>query len=439
MAAAMDHQASTSSVVLSVCDLEENRSKETRNRIENAQPDKQILPNLEPQTYQKCQQIEGPESLTSNSSSSSNSSVKICDQTDGCCSADLTNIPSEMTNLTKPSVNNNNAREDTSSLEGALASLQEKLILKDKEIHRLSRIREDLEAEMEDLTASLFEEAHKMVREANVKQVSSEKALAEATMKIDGLETEVAALKTMVLTSTPSQPNKHLHPQLNCGKKGSSKNIKGHNRGSSSESVSSLGSGKALASNSVASNAIPAALEGHGKDEDHETTANRYFDPTLRKDYLQWKKEPTVDPHHPFVGRIYKEDIDPCLNFPNEQLSQDVREAIHSNDLCLSPIKDFSDLPRNCALLDAPVLCKYSLRLTGVLKSSENDANEPMKNFYISQLARNRLAAVCDCLNYLRYVEKGLVKAPVNDVYWEIMRLRKNIVTARLGFCDEHC
>ena len=35
---------------------------------------------------------------------------------------------------------------------------------------KLSRLREDLEAEMEDLTASLFEEAHKMVRDANVKQ-----------------------------------------------------------------------------------------------------------------------------------------------------------------------------------------------------------------------------------------------------------------------------
>ena len=33
-------------------------------------------------------------------------------------------------------------------------------------------------------------------------------------MKVEGLETEVAALKTLVLTSTPSQPNKHLHPQI---------------------------------------------------------------------------------------------------------------------------------------------------------------------------------------------------------------------------------
>ncbi len=97
-----------------------------------------------------------------------------------------------------------------------------------------------MEAELEDLTASLFEEAHKMVRDANVKQASAEKQLVEANMKVDGLETEVSALKTLVLTSTPSQPNKHLHPQLmqDSGKK--KKGLKSSKNGNgSSESVAS--------------------------------------------------------------------------------------------------------------------------------------------------------------------------------------------------------
>lgn len=54
--------------------------------------------------------------------------------------------------------------------------------------------------------------------------------------------------------------------------------------------------------------------------------------------------------------------------------------------------------------------------------------------FYVSQLGRNRLTSVCDLLSYLRYVEKGLVKATANEVYWEIMRLRRSVVMARLGF-----
>lgn len=53
-----------------------------------------------------------------------------------------------------------------------------------------------------------------MVREANEKQAAAEKALKESQMKVEVLTAEVAALKTLVLTSTPSSPNPHLHPQI---------------------------------------------------------------------------------------------------------------------------------------------------------------------------------------------------------------------------------
>ena len=99
-------------------------------------------------------------------------------------------------------------------LEAELEMAKRQLKLKEEEILKLSRIRDEVESEMSDLTASLFQEAHRMVGEANVKRASAEKSVVESNMKIDGLETEVAALKTLVLTSTPSQPNRHLHPQL---------------------------------------------------------------------------------------------------------------------------------------------------------------------------------------------------------------------------------
>lgn len=54
-----------------------------------------------------------------------------------------------------------------------------------------------------------------MVREANERQAAAEKALKESQMKVEVLTAEVAALKTLVLTSTPSSPNPHLHPQIN--------------------------------------------------------------------------------------------------------------------------------------------------------------------------------------------------------------------------------
>ena len=90
---------------------------------------------------------------------------------------------------------------------------------KDEEVNKLSKIREELENEVQELTASLFEEAHKMVGEANIKAAASERSLAEANLKIEGLETEVAGFKDMVLTSTPSKPNRHLHPQISGDKR----------------------------------------------------------------------------------------------------------------------------------------------------------------------------------------------------------------------------
>jgi hypothetical protein len=53
-----------------------------------------------------------------------------------------------------------------------------------------------------------------MVNEAKAETAQSEKLLKEAKGKNEVLEAEVKALKELVLTSTPSAPNKHLHPQL---------------------------------------------------------------------------------------------------------------------------------------------------------------------------------------------------------------------------------
>lgn len=61
------------------------------------------------------------------------------------------------------------------------------------------------------------QEAHNMVREANQRQATAERLLEESRMKAEVLAAEVAALKTLVLTSTPARPNPHLHPQIASG------------------------------------------------------------------------------------------------------------------------------------------------------------------------------------------------------------------------------
>ena len=51
------------------------------------------------------------------------------------------------------------------------------------------------------------------------------------------------------------------------------------------------------------------------------------------------------------MERIYSEDIDRCLEFANEDAAAAVSRAVHSNSLCINPVTDFSNVPRDCTLL----------------------------------------------------------------------------------------
>lgn len=285
-------------------------------------------------------------------------------------------------------------------LQEDLSTAQSELRIKEEEVVRLSKIRDEVEAELEDLTASLFQEAHRMVREANVKAFHAEKSLAESNMQIDGLETEVAALKTLVITSTPAMPNKHLHPHIDPRN----------------------GRGKG-ASSAPGSPAKERSMEGSTVSDGPDAAPERHIDPVLRQEYLQWKKTPTMDRDHVFLARIYSEDIIPCLDFPNKSLGEEVTIAVHANTLAISPVTDLESQQAQCALMQMNGRCQYVVHLT------DGD-----KEFSICSLSRNRIAAVCDFVTYCRYVTQGLVKSHTNDVYWEMMERRKQMALARLGF-----
>nr|XP_027210816.1 rab-3A-interacting protein-like [Penaeus vannamei] len=99
-------------------------------------------------------------------------------------------------------------------VEEELGKVKGELKHKAEEVERLSRIRDEVENELQELTANLFQEAHSMVHNANQRAASAERSLREAMMQVEVLQAEVTALKALVITSTPAAPNPHLHPQL---------------------------------------------------------------------------------------------------------------------------------------------------------------------------------------------------------------------------------
>ncbi|XP_071074082.1 guanine nucleotide exchange factor for Rab-3A isoform X4 [Dasypus novemcinctus] len=257
-------------------------------------------------------------------------------------------------------------------LKEELHKAQKELKLKDEECERLSKVREQLEQELEELTASLFEEAHKMVREANTKQAASEKQLKEARGKIDMLQAEVTALKTLVITSTPASPNRELHPQLLSPTKAGPR--KGHSRHKSTSS--------ALCP-------VVCPVAGHALVPDKE---GKEVDTTLFAEFQAWRESPTLDKTCPFLERVYREDVGPCLDFTMQELSALVRAAVEDNTLTIEPVASQA-LPAvkvaavecrgasTCALSGLARACRHRIRL-----------GDSESHYYISPSSRARVS-----------------------------------------------
>ncbi|XP_068460071.1 guanine nucleotide exchange factor for Rab-3A isoform X2 [Clinocottus analis] len=305
-------------------------------------------------------------------------------------------------------------------LRDQLDAAKKELKLKDKECERLSQVRNQLEQELEELTASLFEEAHKMVHEANVKQAAAEKQLREAQGKIDVLQAEVTALKTLVLTSTPSSPNRQLHPQLQqSGARGAYKHVGGHVRNKSASGAFPSSPGKPEPSS--------VSIQPAAKEE-------REIDSVLYAEFLLWKENPSVERSSAFLSRIYREDIGPCLSFTRSELSQLVQSAVENNSLTIEPVA-MSALPmvkasaiecggpKKCSLSGMSRLCRHRIKL-----------GDKGSYYYISPSSRSRITAVCNFFTYIRYIQQGLVRHDAEQMFWEVMRLRREMTVAKLGF-----
>lgn len=295
-------------------------------------------------------------------------------------------------------------------LQEELMKAKEALQLKDEQVSQLSKVRDEMDREIEELTANLFQEAHKMVNEANVGQAAAQKRLQEANGKIEVLQAEVQALKTLVITSTPSMPSNHS----NSTKKTSILRRKKGNNPSHHRNHSLTGPIK-----DSPDSAIPQA---NGSSPDSEALSQKEVDPLFLRDLQSWRECPSIHNETSFMKRVFTEDIHPCLSFPSQDLSKTLQECVAMNFLSMEPISGKDSFPRRCSLTDQQRPCRYRIKLG----DSENWIN-------ICSAARDRIAAVCDYYTYLRYIQQGLVKSDLNEMYWEIIRLRKAMSLAKLG------
>ncbi|KAK5896218.1 hypothetical protein CgunFtcFv8_009841 [Champsocephalus gunnari] len=297
-------------------------------------------------------------------------------------------------------------------LKEELVKAQRDLLLKDEKCERLSKVRDQLGQELEELTASLFQEAHKMVREANVKQANAEKQLKEALGKIDVLQAEVQALKTLVLSS-PTSPLGEL-PSVGGGSKTPFR--KGHSRNKSTSSAI------------MGTQPDPSATQPIVRE-------CREVDSQLFSDFKAWREEPTLERSCCFLEIVYREDIYPCLTFSKCELGSAILEAVEQNTLSVEPV-GFQPLPvvkasavecggpKKCALSGQTKTCKHRIKF-----------GDSSNYYYVSPYCRYRITAVCNFFTYIRYIHQGLVKQQdAEQIFWEVMQLRREMSLAKLGY-----
>ncbi|XP_022528143.1 guanine nucleotide exchange factor for Rab-3A isoform X3 [Astyanax mexicanus] len=310
----------------------------------------------------------------------------------------------------------------TEFLREQLDAAQKELKMKGEECERLSHVRDQLEQELEELTASLFEEAHKMVREANVKQAAAEKQLKEAQGKIDVLQAEVSALKTLVLTSTPSSPNRQLHPQL--------------------QSTGSKAASSRHTRHKSATLTLPQLQSEPTTEPTHTSREDKELDSVLFAEFLSWREAPSLDRSSAFISRIYREDIGPCLSFTRSELSQSIQSAVENNSLTIEPVA-MTTLPivkASAIECGGPNGCRAPVETKCALSGLSRPCRHRIKlgdkesYYYISPSSRARITAVCNLFTYIRYIQQGLVRHDAEQMFWEVMRLRREMSVAKLGY-----
>ncbi|XP_043964209.1 rab-3A-interacting protein isoform X7 [Gambusia affinis] len=289
--------------------------------------------------------------------------------------------------------------DECSALSDSVSGLRSPSVMEVRE-KGYERLKEEL--------AKAQREAHKMVREANVKQANAEKQLKEALGKIDVLQAEVQALKTLVLSS-PTSPVAELPPAAKAPFR------KGHSRNKSTSSAM------------LGSQPDPAATQPIVRE-------CREVDSQLFAEFKAWKEAPTLDRRCSFLERVYREDIHPCLAFNKSELGSAILDAVEQNTLSVEPV-GFQPLPvvkasavecggpKKCALSGQTKTCKHRIKF-----------GDSSNYYYVSPFCRYRITAVCNFFTYIRYIHQGLVKQQDEQMFWEVMQLRREMSYAKLGY-----
>uniref|UniRef100_A0A914XR47 Rab-3A-interacting protein n=1 Tax=Plectus sambesii TaxID=2011161 RepID=A0A914XR47_9BILA len=265
-------------------------------------------------------------------------------------------VDSEEPNHELPSLLMDKAKEHTiERLQAQLLTLQAEVNAKDAKCEKLSLMQRSrsVDTEIHELTEHLFQEAYKMVQDAQLKRVHAEKLLNESKMKIDVLTAEVEALKSLVLSQSPGRgaTGSHLHqsrasPHNSPATRKTSLTPKAWLTNAANAANSPVKKLPFMQRRNTSEGIedLPLSAADLRLIEEEERLQKQVdfkeVDPIFHKEFTQWRERPEIDPESPFLHRILNEEIKTCLHFDNMELASLVLEAITTNALEIELISE---------------------------------------------------------------------------------------------------
>ncbi|PAV61628.1 hypothetical protein WR25_00656 [Diploscapter pachys] len=297
--------------------------------------------------------------------------------------------------------------DDFINMKMELEAMRKALEERDEKMSKMARIQTHVDAEVQELTEKLFQEAYKMVNTAEERRERAEKLLEEARLQVEVLTAEVIALKEIV-----QAPGMGLQHFRNTSPEHKSTLAKLFSPSSKQKRDSS--SHPATRKSSTLPSTSQEKKDKEERDnEQKEADAVEEVDPILFAEFQSWKEAGHPSYGHPFMERVRTEEVQPCMLFGNQELATQIMDSILANRLELEPVNEPKPSVRECALTSVSRFCPYRVRTS--------DA-EPWH--YISLIARNRIAAVCDFFMFVRYISEGLIRCGLRDAYFHVVQLR---------------
>ncbi|ORX95082.1 hypothetical protein K493DRAFT_301669 [Basidiobolus meristosporus CBS 931.73] len=327
-----------------------------------------------------------------------------------------------------------------------MQSLAEKLIAQTAIRGEIEHAKLQIETELEDLSARLFEEANKMVMDekrlrvdAERKHAIAERQLTEVQELVNSQKEELEDLKSR-LEQTAGEKDKESAERIKMAKERDELELAlmdGSVTGSprSSYRQSKNGSNRLSLSSIRSDSAYDSSHSECDDIGDFELTfhlSDFRFDEF--KEFIEAPKNLKTMFVSKFMRRSIAEDVDPAMRFESCNVrgwfqQRKLTTATQSGTLIIetiSPTPCVSSVHKNSCNL-----CLHQIRTPLVYRIRYDDFDcEPKE---ICAFCRERLFSVCEFYTFIRLVHGGIIKGSLQRLYMEVARLRLKMFLGRIG------